>query len=338
MIEAIGAAGTGQSWDATRRWVEQSMGAGATVEGAVALRGGWTSEMRRLRIGGERPRSVVLRSFVKEFYVRHAPGLLGREAGVLTLLARTPVPAAELIAVDPAGAHCDHPSLLMSLLPGDVRIDDAGAAGRAPLLARQLLDIHRVAAGPGERPRTYEAWTAPDRVRVPEATRRPELWRRAIEVIRRQPPAYRPVFLHRDFHPGNVLFTGAGAEARVSGVVDWVETSWGPADLDVAHCSTNLALLHGVPAGLAFAERYTEAGGRLASDPDDRLYWRLLDALAFAPDAEKVAVPWRALGRDDLTPELVGRRLEEYVQAVLDQDRQTLPAHGDRPLPTRPSC
>ncbi|MFI6468888.1 phosphotransferase family protein [Streptomyces sp. NPDC050516] len=307
---------TDQDWGATRLWAEKSLG--ARIERAVALRGGWTSEMRRLYVAGERPRSAVLRSFVKEFYVRHAPGLLTREAAVLTLLARTGVPAAELIAGDPDGTHCDHPSLLMSLLPGEVRLDASGADERAPLLARQLLDIHRVEVGASERPRDYEAWTAADRVRVPSGTRRPDVWRRAVDAIRRQPPPYQPVFLHRDFHPGNVLFTGAGPELRVSGVVDWVETSWGPADLDVAHCSTNLALLHGAPAGLAFAEQYVAAGGQLAPDPHDRLYWRLLDALAFAPDAEKVADPWRALGRTDLTPDLVKERLEAYLQAVLD--------------------
>ncbi|MFE3180053.1 phosphotransferase family protein [Streptomyces violascens] len=314
MVNGVDSAGEG--WGTTRLWVEKSVG--AQVEQAVALHGGITSEMRRLYVGGERPRSVVLRSFVMEFYVRHARGLLTREADILTLLARTGVPAAELIAVDPAGDHCDHPSLLMSLLPGEVRLDVAGARERAPLLARQLLDIHRVEVGASERPRGYEAWTTADEVEAPEDTRRPDVWRRAIDVIRRQPPTYRPVFLHRDFHPGNVLFTGAGEDLRVSGVVDWVETSWGPADLDVAHCSTNLALLHGAPAGLAFAEEYAAAGGQLAPDPYDRLYWRLLDALAFAPHAEDVADPWRALGRTDLTEDLVKERLEDYVQAVLD--------------------
>jgi hypothetical protein len=48
----------------------------------------------------------------------------------------------------------------------------------------------------------------------------------------------------------DVLFTDTDDGPRISGVVDWVETSWGPADLDVAHCSTNLVLLHGVPAGI----------------------------------------------------------------------------------------
>ncbi|MFE9553242.1 phosphotransferase family protein [Streptomyces sp. NPDC006692] len=312
-------AGTDEGWAATRLWVEKSVGQDARVERAVTLRGGWTSRMRRLDVGVERPRSVVLRSFVKEFYVRHAAGLLMREADVLTLLARTGVPAPDLIAVDPGAEHCAHPSLLMSLLPGQVRIDAAGAAERAPLLARQLLDIHRVEVDEHDRPRDYEAWTSPDDVRVPESTRRPGLWQRAIDVIRRQPPAHRPVFLHRDFHPGNVLFTGTtGAELRISGVVDWVETSWGPADLDVAHCSTNLAFLYGPPAGLAFADEYVAAGGQLSPDPLDRLYWRLLDALAFAPDAEKVAVPWRELGRTDLTEELVRDRLEDYLQGLFE--------------------
>ncbi|MGH3392350.1 MAG: hypothetical protein ACRDOO_26060 [Actinomadura sp.] len=51
------------------------------------------------------------------------------------------------------------------------------------------------------------------------------------------------------------------------GVVDWVETSWGPADLDVAHCSTALALLYGTQACMPFAESYTGQGGRLSADP-----------------------------------------------------------------------
>ncbi|MER5497257.1 MULTISPECIES: phosphotransferase [unclassified Streptomyces] len=313
---------TADDWPdrATRAWVGKQLGPGERIEGVRRLRGGWTSWMRRLDVSGPRgDRSLVLRSFVKPFYVRHAPGLLTREADVLRLLEGTGVPAARPVAVDAAGEHCDHPSLLMTLLPGEVRVDDAGAAERAGPMAGQLAAVHRVEVTDRTRPRDYEAWTAPDRVRVPEGTGRPQLWRRAIEVIRREPPAYEPCFLHRDFHPGNVLFTGQGPGTRIGGVVDWVETSWGPADLDVAHCSTALALLHGVPAGTDFAERYAEAGGRPVASGADHLYWRLLDALAHAPDAEKVATPWRELGRFDLTSELLTERLENYVEHLLDR-------------------
>ncbi|WP_069736198.1 phosphotransferase family protein [Streptomyces sp. EN27] len=306
-----------QGWGATRAWVEKGLTEAERIEDVARLRGGWTSEMRRLDIcgpGGRR--SLVLRSFVKPFYVRHAEGLLMREAAILRLLGSTDVPAARLVAVDPTAQYCDHPSLLMSLLPGTVRLGDEGTDRRAELLAHQLLRIHRLPVTAEARPRTYQAWTSPERVNPPEDTERPELWQRAVDVIRREPPDYRACFLHRDFHPGNVLFTGDGDGLRISGVVDWVETSWGPADLDVAHCSTALALLHGVSTGMQFADLYVAEGGTLAEDHASHLYWRLLDALAFAPDAEKVAVPWREVGRANLTPTLLTRRLEGYLQAL----------------------
>ncbi|MDH6228378.1 aminoglycoside phosphotransferase family protein [Streptomyces sp. MJP52] len=316
-VEHISAGLEDEGWDATRAWVEKGLSEAERIEGVARLRGGWTSEMRRLDICGRGGRrSLVLRSFTKPFYVRHAEGLLTREAAVLRLLDGTDVPAARLVAVDAAARYCDHPSLLMSLLPGTVRLGDEGAGRRAELLAHQLLRVHRLPVTAEERPRAYQAWTSPERVSPPEDTERPELWQRAVDVIRREPPEHRSCFLHRDFHPGNVLFTGDGDGLRISGVVDWVETSWGPADLDVAHCSTALALLHGVSAGMRFADRYVAAGGTLAEDRTAHLYWRLLDALAFAPDAEKVAVPWREAGRADLTPTRLTGRLERYLQAL----------------------
>ncbi|MFE2293290.1 phosphotransferase family protein [Streptomyces sp. NPDC059452] len=325
-----------EGWGATRSWVEKVLPGAERVDEVVRLRGGWTSEMRRLDLRGpDGRRSVVLRSFVKPFYVRHAEGLLNREAAVLRLLDDTDVPAAKPVAVDATARYCDHPSLLMSLLPGAVRLGDRGADARADLLARQLVRIHRLPVPAPRRPRTYQAWTSPERVTPPAGTGRPELWERAVDVIRREAPAYQGCFLHRDFHPGNVLFTGTDdgtgpdtgtdgdtngdGELRISGVVDWVETSWGPADLDVAHCSTALALLHGVPAGMSFADHYAAAGGTLAEDGTAHLYWRLLDALGFAPDAEKVAVPWRELGRDDLTAGVLTRRLEGYLESLFDR-------------------
>ncbi|MFD7228395.1 phosphotransferase family protein [Streptomyces sp. NPDC059881] len=329
---------------ATHAWVTKALAEGEHVTEAVRLRGGWTSEMRRLRVEGPAgERAMVLRSFVRPFFVRHAPGLLSREADVLRLLGGTEVPAPSLVAVDATAEHCDFPSLLMTLLPGGVRVQDEGAGRRAQLLAEQLLRIHRVRVTEESRPRTYQPWASAERVTPPADGGRPGLWERAVEVIRRAPPEYQGCFLHRDFHPGNVLFTGpdtstgtdsgagtgtgtgtgtgssTGDDLRISGVVDWVETSWGPADLDVAHCSTTLALLHGAPTGMRFADLYLAAGGKLAEDPAAQLYWRLLDALAFAPEAEKVAVPWRELGRIDLTPEVLTGRLEDYLQALFDR-------------------
>ncbi|MFI0267641.1 alpha/beta fold hydrolase [Streptomyces luteogriseus] len=297
-----------RGWSATRAWVAKQLPEGRTVATSSLMTGGWSAQMRRLAL--DDGTELALRTFVKPFFRRHAPGLLAREAEMLTLLAEQEgVPAAELIGVDATGEHCDHPSLLMSVLPGRVRVDEEELDARVDLLAAQLARIHRVV--PRERPRTYQAWTTPEAV--------PPGWERAVDVIRRDPPPYDGCFLHRDFHPGNVLFTGSGASLRIGGVVDWVETSWGPADLDVAHCSTALALLHGPEYGLGFRERYEARGGRRLAGGPEHLYWRLLDALAYVPDAAKLAGPWRELGRTDLTPEVLGGRLETYVTGLLER-------------------
>ncbi|MGW7548057.1 phosphotransferase family protein [Streptomyces sp. NPDC054770] len=304
----------------TLAWVSRHLEAGERIVRTKALHGGITAEMRRLTIatadGGTR--DLVLRSFVDPYFVEHAEGMLNREAGALALLTGTAVPTPGPVAVDAGAAHCEYPSLLMTHLAGRTALADEGLEARVPLLARQLVAIH--ALRPAERPREYEAWTTADAV-VPPDCADAAAWAAATDVIRRPPPPYEGRFLHRDFQPGNVLFdvpppglTGP----RITGVVDWVQTSWGPADIDVAHCSTNLAMLHGPAWGLRFAEAYEAAGGVLAATADERLYWRLLDALAFAGAVEWVARPWQQAGRTELTTRAVEGRLDAYVTALPD--------------------
>ncbi|WP_262061711.1 phosphotransferase family protein [Streptomyces sp. STR69] len=294
--------------------------AGERIVRTEALHGGITAEMRRLTVETQDGdiRDLVLRTFADPFFVEHAEGLLNREADALTLLAGTGVAAPGPVAVDPTASHCEHPSLLMTHLAGRTVLDDEGLEARIPLLARQLVTIH--ALRPAERPQEYKAWTTADAV-VPPDGADAAAWAAAIDVIRKPAPPYEGRFLHRDFHPGNVLFDVSPpsmAGPRITGVVDWVETSWGPADLDVAHCSTNLAMLHGPAWGLRFADAYEEAGGILASTANERLYWRLLDALAFTGGVALVVRPWQHTGRVELTTRAVEERLDAYVTALMD--------------------
>ncbi|MER5795550.1 aminoglycoside phosphotransferase family protein [Streptomyces sp. NPDC001980] len=301
-------------------WVGRYLAVGERVVATEALHGGITAEMRRLTIGTRdgRIRDLVLRTFVAPSFVAHAEDLLNREAGVLALLTGTGVPAPGPVAVDPAAAHCEYPSLLMTHLPGRTVLDDRGLEVRVPPLARQLVAIH--ALRPAVRPPEYEAWTTADAV-VPPDGADAVAWAAATDVIRKPAPPYEGRFLHRDFHPGNVLFDvepPGPAGPRITGVVDWVQTSWGPADLDVAHCSTNLAMLHGPAWGLRFAEAYEQAGGVLAAAASERLYWRLLDALAFSTGVRWLARPWQEAGRTELTTRTAEGRLDAYVTALLD--------------------
>lgn len=304
----------------TLAWVSRHLEVGERIVRTGVLHGGITAEMRRLTIGARdgSTRDLVLRSFVDPFYVGQAEDWLNREAGALSVLTGTGVPAPGLVAVDPTAAHCEYPSLLMTHLPGRAVLDDEGLEPRVPLLARQLVAIHAVR--PAERPREYVALTTADTVVAPKGADA-AAWAAAIDVIRRPVPAYEGRFLHRDFQPGNVLFDvppARPAGARITGVVDWAATSWGPADLDVAHCSTNLALLHGPAWGLRFAQAYEEAGGVLAAAASERLYWQVRDGLACSEEVQLVARPWREAGRTELTTRAVEERLDAYVTALMD--------------------
>ncbi|GAB2586930.1 hypothetical protein Aab01nite_50890 [Paractinoplanes abujensis] len=256
------------------------------------LRGGYTSTMLALTADdGER---AVLRLMTKQPWRRHAPGLLTREASVQRQLHGSPVPAPRSLAVDLTGT----PAHLMSWQPGRPRLDDAPVAPAA----RMLAEIHRFDPGP-DRPRAFQSWAPPAKRVVPPWTTRPALWEAAFAVLAAPAPAYEGVFLHRDYHLGNLLWEGD----RISGVVDWVETSWGPAALDVAHATTYLAMLHGVPA----AERFARACGTA-----EVRYWSVMDVVGYLPDPVKVAQPWRDAGVE-ISDRTARRRLEERLETVL---------------------
>ncbi|MFI8483978.1 phosphotransferase family protein [Streptomyces rubrogriseus] len=307
----------------TLAWVCRHLEAGERIVGAEALHGGATADIRRLAIGTRDggTRHLVLRSFVGPTRQGPAEDLLRREADALTTLTSTGVPAPGLVAVDPTAAHCEFPSLLMTHLPGRTVLGKEGLERRLPMLARQLVAVHAVR--PTARPREYMALTTADTV-VPPVGADAAVWAAATDVIRKPAPRYEGRLLHGDFQPGNVLFDApsedpAGAAgARITGVVDWAAASWGPADLDVAHCSTNLALLHGPAWGLRFTEAYQAAGGMLTAAADEWLYWQVRKPLAFSEEVQSVAQPWREAGRTELTTRAVEERLDAYVTSLMN--------------------
>jgi hypothetical protein len=95
-----------------------------------------------------------------------------------------------------------------------------------------------------------------DSYRPPGWARYPRVWERALEISRGPAPDLPAVLLHRDFHPGNVLWH----YGRVSGVVDWLGACSGPATADVAHCRVNL-LTMGTEATERFTRMWESAAG-----------------------------------------------------------------------------
>jgi aminoglycoside phosphotransferase (APT) family kinase protein len=276
-------------------WAARSTG---PITGVHELSGGWTSRM--LALSTESGDELVLRLMSREPWRTHGPDLTTREREIQQMLASTPVPAPRSRALDADGRECGFPAHLMSRVPGRVDVGRVDAVS-LDLLADLLATIHDVA--PTIEVRTYQSWAWEAKYAVPPWATDPAIWLEAFELLRGDVPDYEPCLIHRDFQPRNVLWV----HDQVSGVVDWVETSIGPAWLDVAHCSTNIAIYRGNDVGDAFAAAYVARTGR-----EPQLYFEVMDIVGFLPPP----------GREGfITAEDERRRLEERLLSAMRRMR-----------------
>lgn len=229
---------------------------GAPVTEVAELTGGLTSTM--LALTDDSGAESVLRLMTNEPWRTHGADLTRRERAAQQVLAGSGLPVPRSRAVDPEGARTGAPAHLMSRLPGTptTRADHEVVTAMADVLAA----VHRVR--PAEPFRTFQSWAWEAKWVVPDWSRQPEAWSRAFALLAAGRPGYRPTFLHRDYQHRNLLWSGA----QVTGVVDWVETSTGPAWLDAGHAATNLAVAFGPEPAVRRA-----AGRLLAGDGCRRL-------------------------------------------------------------------
>jgi aminoglycoside phosphotransferase (APT) family kinase protein len=250
---------------------------------------------------------LVLRVLDRDPGRAEAPERLPVEVAVLGALQGSGLPVPQPVAVDPTGRSAGAPALLMTRLPGVLRLDPPAPA-RLRAVAEALVLLHALDPPP-EAPPHVPLHVPPDPPAppaVPAWTADRQAWERALQALREEPPPYRSVLLHRDAHPGNLLWDGD----RLTGVVDWAGACTGPPALDVAHCAVDLALLHGPEAADALREAYAGAGGH----PGERAAWWDLADAAGLPDPAALAPPWRLLGRGDLGDDVLRARLDAYVR------------------------
>jgi len=250
-------------------WAGSSLG--TPVVSYDALDGGVTSTMLALR--HDDGTETVLRLMTNEPWRTHGAGLTTRERDAQLAMADAPVPAPVSRALDADGTVAGAAAHLMSRLPG-APLDGSEDLGgqRLQAMVDLLVTIHD--QRPAEPFRAFQSWAWEEKWVVPTWSRHPESWRRAFEVLAGPAPAYEPTFLHRDFSHRNLLWSGDA----ITGVVDWVETSTGPAWLDAAHAASNLALAYGTRPGLDLLRRYAAATGATAD-----AHWLVMDAVGYLP-------------------------------------------------------
>lgn len=298
--------------DRILKWAANAIHPDARVHSYEQLHGGISSIVHgiSLSIGGKIV-NVVLRQFDNAEWVRSEPDLAVREAASLRRASQAGgVLTPRMIAFDETGSQCGMPTVLMTRLEGKVVLAPDDLSGWLGGMAQSIARIHSAAA-PDDFAWTYAPYSDAASLDTSSWSKLPDKWKTAVDIVTGRLPSYAKRFIHRDFHPANVLWHGG----QVSGVVDWVNGCIGPAGVDVGHCRVNLALLHGVRTADQFLTLYRGyAGDAYDYDP----YWDLVTLIDFAygPPPE-VYAGWTALGMTGLTDEMMMQRLDAYLISLV---------------------
>lgn len=275
-----------------REWVRRTTA--SSVVSVRRLPGASSTAVHAVRLADGRV--LVLRRYVWEHFRVTEPNAPAREVEALDYAGRHGLPVPAVIAADPAGSDVGDgvPALLMTYLPGR-----AVPSPDVHVLAALASRVHGV-SGVGFR-HSYFPWCRDTSTRPPRACRRPAAWERALELWRSSEPPYQPCFIHRDLHPGNVLWS----RGAVAGLVDWANACTGPAGIDVTNCRWNLRSWAGEEAATAFVAAYEEmTGGR------HHPYWDL--ARILEDDWDLVEAPERVWAAEAL----LARTLPRLVDTV----------------------
>lgn len=294
-----------------RQWLETTIGNDANIERMVELRGSTSSS---LYVVFARTRSVasfrcVLRVFTKADWLAVEPDLAEHEARVLIETAAMGLPAPKLIGFSRDDVGFGAPAVLMTFVDGNVQLRPKRFDAWVERLAETLVSIH------GQHPPSfrwrYRSWVDAAQVAIPAWSNNAHLWERAIEIAHASPPTVREVFIHRDFHPTNVLWR----DEVVSGVVDWANGCLGPAAVDVAHCRLNLALMYGADAADQFLSAYTARTSDFTYHP----HWDIDGVFDAAMPAPKYYEPWHHFGLGAIATTTLCARLDDYLARILDR-------------------
>ncbi len=264
----------------TIQWAGEQCGPGSRVTSARRLpEGGW-HENHALEVldrhGGTR--RLILRRWARPEWIIEDPDFtVEREIIVLTLLAAVAVPTPGVVAADPHGDICDVPTLLITRLPGRPPTQPTDMSAFLTQLATALPPIHALAASPELVPR-YRTYVELDGRTPPSWLDTPKLWEEAFDVASGHMPVVEHCFIHRDYHPGNTLWS----EGCLTGVIDWTQGSWGPPGIDLGWMRWNLLCRYGQEAADEFLAAYRALSGK--ADYDRR--WDILAAVDFVTAAK----------------------------------------------------
>jgi aminoglycoside phosphotransferase (APT) family kinase protein len=291
-----------------REWVIRSIGTTARSFEIVQLKGSTTSSVFLIQCSqGSKPQRFILRVIDNQEWLADEPDLVAHEAAALEEAQKAGLRAPRILACSSEEVGFGAPVVLMSFIEGNVEIQPSDFHGWLDGLAGELSLVHQ------HRANTfgwcYLSWVDKTALAPPKWTAIPHVWERAIDLVLNTAPDVHSVFIHRDYHPTNVLWRGG----VVSGVVDWISACRGPAGVDVAHCRINLAKMFGLLAANQFLDAYIEAADGFEYDP----YWDIDSLLDVCIPQPTFYPPWQEFGLDIITSEVLKQRVDKYLESVM---------------------
>lgn len=292
-------------------WIVREVSADAHVQSIHQLKGSTSSSLYALTLQtSDGVKKVVLRLFDQHEWVKEEPDVAIHEATSLRVVQESHVETPRILAFDRTGNDCGVPAVLMSFLKGSVELHPHHMDHWLEQLGEALVHIHMLPVDDFNW--SYVPYNDIHQMGIPSWTQDRPIWQQAMLIVRQQPPTYSPCFIHRDYHPTNVLWENA----EVHGVVDWVNACTGPAGIDVGHCRVNLAILYGVSE----ADRFLAAYERHANHPFVYdVYWDFISVFDFLSDPLTVYPGWEVFGKNDLTTEKIQKRLDTYMKTLIDR-------------------
>ncbi|MBY7142158.1 aminoglycoside phosphotransferase family protein [Virgibacillus sp. NKC19-3] len=287
-------------------WVKQQVHINASVQSVEPLKGSTSSILHRITLHvDENPVEVVVRQFNDQEWLDKEPDLAMHEAASLQMASKVGFPTPEIIAYDEKGEICGIPVVVMSKLEGNVNLKPRDRDEWLAGLAEALANIHTAEAS--NFPWTYFPYNAISETEIPEWSSVPDVWEKAIAIAKGPRPNMKNNFIHRDFHPANVMWR----DEKVSGIVDWVNACLGPAGIDVGHCRVNLAMLYDVETAAGFLEAYKQFAGKTYKHA---LHWDLISAMdMLSGKRPSVYLGWKDFGITGLTDHMMEERLDRYI-------------------------
>lgn len=261
-----------------RRWVEAVVGHGSRVVRVRRLGGGSSSAVHAVDVASPRGAMLrlVLRRHLNFSWLQEEPELAEKEARNLQLLERHGIASPRLVAVDADGAECDVPAVLMTRMPGRLELQPTDLNTWLRQMAELLPPVHAIDPA-GFQVQTWQIWDDMRDLEAPAWSKRRRDWEQLIEIVRGPWPAYQPTFVHRDFQHYNVLWS----RGRPTGLLDWINASMGPVELDHNHFRYNL-LDFGFEVAQRFSTIYREVVG---VEPNP--FWEALNFAPGPPRSEK---------------------------------------------------